>query len=130
MIEVSLPLANARLQAVADFLALGAPQPPLVSIYEGVRPAFGGAPAGALLVAVALPAPVGTVSGGVLTLTASAEAQVTTTGTAAWARVTNGAGALAWDCDVSDLAGAGEIRLASIALYAGGFTRVVSGTLA
>jgi hypothetical protein len=41
----------------------------------------------------------------------------------------NGNGSVAWDCDVSDLNGTGELRLPSTTLYAGGYTRIVSGLL-
>jgi len=55
---------------------------------------------------------------------------ITATGQASWARIVNGEGDLAWDCDVSDLNGAGELRLPSTTLYAGGSTRIVSGVIA
>lgn len=128
MIEISSELNSYRLQGVVDFLALGS-NPPYVEIYEGLRPAFKATPIGALLVTLPLQDPVGTVSNGILTLNPSEEAQVLVDGTASWARVYNGSGGVAWDCDVSVVGGAGELKVVSLNLYAGGFARIVSGTL-
>lgn len=129
MIEISSDLNNARLQGVLDFLASGTGDAQ-VAMYSGTRPAFGQAATGDLLAAIPLPEPAGQISAGVLTLTPTDEALVLISGTAAWARVRNGDNAIAFDCDVSDLTGAGELKLASTTLYAGGHTRIVSGTLA
>ena len=129
MIAISPALNEYRLQGVMAFLAQGS-EGARAEIYDGVRPAFGGVPLGRLLVAIALAEPVGTIQDGVLTLTPTAEVMITATGQATWARIVNGEGAVAWDCDVSDLNGTGELRLASTTLYAGGFTRIVSGVIA
>ena len=50
-------------------------------------------------------------------------------GVAAWARVVNGNGETAFDCDVSDTTGTGEIKIQNTVLFEGGETRMVSGTL-
>ena len=128
MIQLSPELNNARLLAVVDFLALGTTNGS-VSLYEGPRPALGGTPPAEPLATIPLVEPVGTVSAGVLTLTAAPEVMVLRTGVAAWARFVNGDGALAFDCDVSDMAGSGEIKLPDTVMYAGGYTRLVAGTL-
>jgi hypothetical protein len=73
--------------------------------------------------------PIGEVEDGLLTITPTGEALIETSGEATWARIVNGDGALAWDCDVSNLDGTGELRLPSTTLYAGGYTRIVSGLL-
>ena len=129
MIAISPALNEYRLQGVIAFLAQGSAGA-RVDVYDGVRPALGGAPLGQLLVAIGLAEPIGTVAAGVLTLTLTTEVMITATGQATWARVVNGEGAVAWDCDVSDLNGTGEPRLPSTTLYAGGFTRIVSGVIA
>ncbi len=128
MIRISSPLNEARLQGVMAFLAAGNGAA-RVRVYGGVRPAFGSEPAGDLLAEIPLMKPVGTVVDGLLAITPTSEALIINTGQATWARVVNGNGALAWDCDVSDLNGTGELRLASTTLYAGGFTRIVSAVL-
>jgi hypothetical protein len=129
VIAISPGLNEYRLQGVMAFLAQGS-EGARAEFYDGVRPALGGAPLGQLLVAIALSEPIGTVAEGVLTLTPTAEVMITATGQATWARLVNGEGAVAWDCDVSDLTGTGELRLPSTTLYAGGFTRIVSGVIA
>ena len=127
MIQISTELNEYRLNGVIAFLAVGADNA-RADIYDGVRPAFGGSPT-TPLASIILVEPIGTVASGLLTLTPTPEVLIVATGQATWARIVNGNGALAWDCDVSDLNGTGELRLSSTALYAGGYTRIVSGTL-
>lgn len=90
-----------------------------VRIFDGVQPALGG-PETQLLVEIALTKPAGTVTAGVLSLTASTFGLIAVTGQAAWARVVNGNGDIAFDCDVTDTKGNGVIQLESTQLYAGG----------
>lgn len=128
MIQISSALNDYRLNAVVNFLAIGT-ENASVRIYSGVRPAFGAAPSGDLLATLVLVEPIGDVEGGQLAITPTGEALIETSGAATWARIVNGDGDLAWDCDVSDLGGTGELRLPSTTLYAGGYTRIVSGLL-
>ena len=128
MIAISTALNEFRLNAVIDFLA-GRAENARAEIYDGVRPALGGTPTGNLLASIVLMEPLGTVSNGLLSVTPTNEVMIGNTGQATWARIVNGNGALAWDCDVSDLNGTGELRLPSTTLYAGGYTRIVSGLL-
>jgi hypothetical protein len=128
VIEISTALNEARLAAVIGFLASGTDNA-RAEIYDGMRPSFGGIPAGKCLVSIILVEPIGTVENGLLNITPTPEVMISNTGQATWARIVNGDGALAWDCDVSDLTGTGELRLPSTTLYAGGYTRIVSGLL-
>jgi hypothetical protein len=128
VIAISTELNEYRLNGVIAFLAGGA-EHARANLYDGVRPPLGGTPTGNLLVSIVLMEPLGTVAEGLLALTPTDEVMITTTGQATWARIVNGNGALAWDCDVSDLNGSGELRLPSTTLYAGGYTRLVSGVL-
>lgn len=128
MIEITTALNDARLQAVVDFLAQGTANA-TITIYSGDRPTIGATPTGIALVSIPLVEPAGTVSGGVLTITSPPEEMVTTSGVATWARVANGNGVVAFDCDVSDEAGTGEITMQPTTLYAGGFARIVAGVL-
>ena len=128
MIQISSALNDYRLNAVVNFLAIGT-ENASVRIYGGVRPVFGATPTGDLLATLVLVEPIGEVEDGALSITPTAEALIETSGEATWARIVNGDGVLAWDCDVSDLSGTGELRLPSTMLYAGGYTRIVSGLL-
>ncbi|SCK61175.1 hypothetical protein VAR608DRAFT_6992 [Variovorax sp. HW608] len=128
MIQISTALNDYRLGAVINFLAIGTTNAS-VRIYDGARPALGGTPTGNLLSTILLVEPIGEVADGLLTVTPTGEALIETSGQATWARIVNGDGALAWDCDVSDQNGTGELRLPSTTLYAGGYTRIVSGLL-
>lgn len=128
MIEISNALNGYRLQGVITFLALGTEQA-RAHVYAGPRPSFGAPPQGPLLASIVLAEPLGTVVDGVLEVAATNEAQILTTGEATWARIVNGQGALAWDCDASDLEGTGELRLPTTTLYAGGYTRILTGLL-
>lgn len=128
MIQISTGLNEYRLNGVIAFLSGGA-ENARAEIYDGVRPALGGTPAGNLLASIVLMEPLGTLADGLLTVAPTNEVMISNTGQATWARIVNGNGALAWDCDVSDLNGTGELRLPSTTLYAGGYTRIVSGLL-
>ena len=128
MIEISTALNEARLDSVIGFMASGTDNA-RAYIYDGARPGFGGAPTGKCLVSIVLVEPIGSIENGLLSITPTPEVMIANTGVAAWARIVNGDGALAWDCDVSDLAGSCELRLPSTTLCAGGYTRIVSGLL-
>lgn len=128
MIQISTELNEARLNAVNNYLGRGGDHAS-VHLYSGARPALGAEPASAPLVTLALRNPVGTVENGQLKITPTDEALINTSGIATWARVVNGAGELAWDCDVSEPEGHAELRLTTTQLYAGGTTRILSGQL-
>ena len=128
MIQISNDLNNYRLQGVITFLALGIEQS-RAHLYAGPRPSFGAPPQGPLLASIVLDEPLGTVADGVLEITPTNEALILTTGEVTWARIVNGMGALAWDCDASDLNGTAELRLPTTTLYAGGYTRILTGLL-
>lgn len=99
-----------------------------IRIYDGTRPASGGTVTN-LLVEIELDKPSGTVASGLLTLASSDLPLITTSGVATWARVICGDNAFAFDCDVSDTAGSGQVKLPSTTLFAGGKTQLVSGVL-
>jgi hypothetical protein len=128
VIEISPELNEYRLNGVIAFLAGGA-ENAQAQVYSGARPALGETPMGTLLASIVLMEPLGTLVDGLLAITPTNEVMIVNTGQATWARVVNGNGSVAWDCDVSDLNGVGELRLPSTTLYAGGYTRIVSGLL-
>lgn len=129
MIEITTGLNDYRLAGVVNFLAVGTTNNATANIYSGTRPALGGTPTGDLLVSVVLVEPLGSISAGVLAITPTEEAMIAASGVATWAQIVNGDGAVGWHCDVSDLAGDGELKIPSTTLYAGGYTRIVSGAL-
>lgn len=128
MIAISTDLNGYRLQGVIAFLSMGFEQA-RAQVFAGERPAFGETPLGPMLASIVLQEPLGTVDAGILTLTPTNEALILVTGVASWARIVNGNGVLAWDCDVSEIDGGGELQLPTTMLYAGGTTRILSGTL-
>ena len=99
-------------------------------IYQGVRPLVSAPPDSGFLAELPLLKPSGSVVDGILTLAPGAPVLNANSGVAAWARVVNGNGETAFDGDVTDTGGAGEIKIQSTVLYEGGETRMVSGTLA
>ena len=127
-LSVSFDLKNARLSAVVAFLDTGAGVA-RVRIYPGARPLVTAVPASGFLSELPLNKPSGSVLDGILTLAPGAPVLNANSGVAAWARVVNGNGETAFDCDVSDTAGTGEIKIQNTVLFEGGETRMVSGTL-
>ena len=121
---------EARLGGTLAFLDAGAAHAKL-RIYKGTRPADPQTAANPadLLVEITLTKPAGSVSGGQLALTQDEDGLITATGTASWARCINGAGVAAFDADCSDSAGAGDVKLPSTSLLAGGGCRLISAVL-
>lgn len=120
---------EARLGGTLAYLDSGAGSA-AVRIYGGIRALTPADPPGsALLVQVSLQKPAGTVAAGALHLLELEDGLIAATGVATWARVVNGNGDSAFDCDVGAGAGAWEVQLATTELYAGGAARIVSATL-
>lgn len=101
------------------------PNPPKIKFYTAPRPAAHGGAATTLVATVTLADPPGSVLNNELVLTPPADALVLVNGTPTWARIEDGNGAASTECDVSDLAGAGEIKLEFVNLLAGGAIRIV-----
>ena len=119
----------ARLESTRAFLDRGT-QPARVRIYGGLRPATpNDTPSSGMLVEVRLTQPCGQVVNGQLVLTAQANALITASGLATWARLVNGEEVNAMDLDCSDLAGNGEIRFEQTQLYAGGYVQMANAVL-
>jgi len=101
-----------------------------VRIYGGTRPATpDDTPSSAMLVQITLTKPCGTVADGLLTLTQLEDGLIAETGVATWARIVNGDGLTAFDCDAGQGAGAWEVQLVQTQLYAGGDARITSAVL-
>ena len=128
-LTVTTAHANARQSGSLAHLDTGTGNA-AVRIYGGVRPATPATvPSSAMLVQVSLTKPCGTVNAGLLTLTQLEDGLISGTGIATWARIVNGNGDTAFDCDCGKGAGAWEVQLADTQLYAGGAARIVSAIL-
>lgn len=119
--------AAAALAATLTRLNAGATGATL-DLYATAQPASGADPGGTPLATFTLPKPAGVIDAGVLTLGAVPDALVAATGIALWARVKVGV-VHEMDCDVSDVAGTGTVKLSNTQLYAGGTVRLSSGVL-
>lgn len=129
MIEESTDSRSAAMTGRLAFLDTGSGNA-AIRIYGGTRRATtADTPSSAMLVQIGLTKPAGTVSAGVLTLSAAANGLIAETGTPTWAIVVNGNGDTAFDCDAGQGAGAWEIQLVQAVLYAGGDAALQSATL-
>lgn len=118
-LSISTGLNEARLQGVANYIDSGSGAA-YFAIYGGTRPAnVDIAPGTAPLAQITLADPCGTVASNALTLTPGVVGPVTTSGVATWARLFNGNGDAALDCDCSATGGTGELKLSNVTLYAG-----------
>lgn len=120
----STALRNARLDEVTT--AIGASG--LLRIYNGTRPATGGA-ATTLLAQLALSATAAAAaSGGVLTFSAiSSDTSADATGTATWARLTTSGGTAVVDMNVGT--SGSDLNFDSVSFVAGGTVAVSSLTI-
>ena len=120
---------EARLEATRAFLDTGTGRA-RVRLYGGTRPSSVTADPGTPLIAeIPLQKPCGSVAGGVLTLVQHEDGLIMHTGVVTWARVVNGNGDTAFDCDAGEGVGPWEIQLAQTQLYAGGSARLLSAVL-
>ncbi|MDT3669013.1 MAG: hypothetical protein ROZ37_01620 [Aromatoleum sp.] len=140
-VEISAALAAGRLNGTAAVLNAVAPGASVLFYAATATSAFGETPAEPHLVAVPLTNPLGTVGDpapdlgitpaplAVLTLIVepAPEGQVSTTGTIAWARILDGAGAEHIRCPVGAEGSGAPIEVEALAVYAGGYVRIVSG---
>ena len=113
MPNYDLNLRNARMSAVNDAVSGGK-----LFLYSGNKPAPGGNP-GTTLATFNLKSPAGSVANGKLTFTDPADATVSASGTAQWARMTSSSGDWVIDLTVSKAGGGGEIQLSTNVLESG-----------
>lgn len=107
----------------------------VLALYATARPAPGGAAGASALVSIPLADPCGTAAAGALTLTDTAYAQIITSGTVVWARITDGAGAWVGDFSVGTPAmyaadpATAEVVIVNLALYAGAMMALVGAQI-
>lgn len=128
-IRITVEHNEYRLNGTLQFLDAGT-GPAKVLIYGNTKPvniedAAGASP----LVSIELEEPSGSIVAGVLVLAPGDDALIANSGEAIWARVINGNGATVMDCDVSEPLGTATIKIPDTTLFAGGVTRLISGTL-
>lgn len=140
-VEISAALAAARLDGTAAVLNAVAPGAFVLFYATTATSAFDETPVEPPLVAIPLANPLGTVGDpapdlgitpaplAVLALTVdpAPEGQVTTTGTIAWAQILDGAGAEHIRCPVGEEGSGAPIEVDALAVYAGGYVRIVGG---
>ncbi len=117
-------LRNARLDAITTKMDAGAGAGKL-RIYNGTRPATGGA-ATTLLAELTLADPSApAASGGTLTLNAiTQDSAADATGTATWARIVDSDGNFVMDCNVA--ASASDINLNTVSIVANAIVSITS----
>lgn len=129
MISESTDCRSAALDGRLSFLDTGGGSAKL-NVYSAPRPATAQATAtGDLLATISLTDPCGAVTGGILSLTPQGAATIVQSGTAAWVRVVNGAGATAFDMDAGAIGSGAECELSAVDLLVGGLVVLTSATL-
>lgn len=74
--------------------------------------------------------PSGTISGGVLTMSAiTDDSSADATGTATWARIADSAGVVVMDIDVTNTGGGGALQLNTVAIVAAGPIKITAFTI-
>lgn len=123
---IDVAVRNSMLNAIRDAIDAGAAG--LLRIYDGSRPATGGA-ATTLLAELTLTDPcAGAAASGVLTFSAiTADSSANATGTATWARIVTSAGTFVLDCSVGT-SGA-DINLNTTSIVTGAQVSVTSATI-
>ena len=120
-------IRTARATAILTAMDAGS-GPAVMKFYTATQPAKGAAITDqTLLGTVTCSDPAGTVTSGVLTLSAiSDDSLADADGVATWARVLDSDGAFIMDITVTNNAGTGPIKMVSTQIYAGGIIRVAS----
>lgn len=119
----STALRNSRLDAIVTAIGTSGK----VRIYDGTRPATGGAET-TVLAELPLSATAGTVSAGVLTMNAiTSDASADATGTATWFRVWTAASVAVIDGNVGT--SGSDLNLNTVSIVAGGSVAISSFTI-
>jgi len=130
MITLAVPIKNARLAVLANALD-AADSGGVLRLYTGLRPGVGEAlTTQTLLVSLLLPQPcTASLANGTLTLAPIPAALCQHSGTAVWARFTDGEGNGVADGDVGLTGSGAEVELSTLLLLAGGSVSVSVASL-
>lgn len=132
MIILNPAVKDSMLQAVADAIDAGAPTPGQILIFDGTAPDPPGSDVTTqtLLAVITCSLPCGTVTNGALSFAPlSEESNAPASGTATWARLTDGAGSWVADLDVGVAGSGAAIELNAVEIYQGGIVRITQATL-
>lgn len=117
IVEVPTAHNEARLAATLAYIGNAG----RVQVFDA-RPSLGGL----LLAEVALANPPGDIVGGALSLAWGEPGLIVISGVAAWARIVTGSDVIVIECDATDSAGNGALKLADVQLFAGGTAQPLS----
>lgn len=122
-------IRNARLNVIRDAIDAGG-SAGVLEIYSGSRPATGGT-ATTLLGTLTFSTPSAPdASGGELTFNSITEdSSANASGTASWARITDGNGTFVMDMNVGESGSGAQIILNTVTIVEGGPIRVTSGSI-
>jgi hypothetical protein len=128
---MALTLASATRDAELTAVATDVGNAGLLRVYAGTRPAGPGSSVGSatLLAELTCGSPFGTSSGGVLTLGAITSAAASTSGTAAWFRITTAGGTGKIDGSVTATGGGGDLTFPTTTVTAGVTVSISSGSI-
>lgn len=120
-------LRNARLDAISTYAGSDA----IIRIYDGARPATGGAPTTKLAELTVSGALAAAAAGGTLTVNAiTSDPSADATGTATWARILKSDGTtFVTDCSVGDGTPSEDINFATTSFVAGAAIQITSFVL-
>jgi hypothetical protein len=122
-------LRNNQLAEITALIDAGAGAG-LFRIYDGTRPATGGAATNLLAELTFSDPSAGAPSGGVLTFSAIADdTSANATGTATWFRIVDSTGAFVMDGSVTATGGGGDLELNTTSIVAGGTVSITSATI-
>jgi hypothetical protein len=123
-VGMATTLRNSRLDAIKTAIDAG-PSAGLIRIYDGTRPATGGAATTLLATLTCTDPSAGAAAAGVLTLSAiTSDSSADATGTATWARIVDSTGTFVLDCSVGT-SGA-DINFNTVSFVAGAAIAITS----
>lgn len=128
---MALGYATALRNAQLDEITARAGSSALLRIYDGSRPATGGAATNLLAELTCNATFAGAASSGVLTLNAiTQDSSANATGTATWFRIVQSGGSThVMDGSVTGSGGGGDMELSSTSIVAGGTVSITSATI-
>ena len=122
-------IRNTIVQAIRDAIDAGAGAGKL-RVYDGARPATGGAPTNLLAELTFSDPSAPGAAGGVLTFSAITEdSSADLTGTATWCRLVDSTGAFVADASVTVTGGGGDFQLVTVSIVAATAVQCTSATI-
>ncbi|TNH86826.1 hypothetical protein CF139_14990 [Aeromonas hydrophila] len=131
MLTFATALRTSRVQLLADAIDAGSAGAATLKLYGGTRPGSGGNVSDQpLLIILPLATPCAqSVTGGVLTLKAIAEAMVSGNGTITWGRFSNRDGGFVADLDAGLTGSGADLEIPVLEVYQGAYIRINNATV-